>query len=153
MTSFLQRFLGFFGRSRTRNGVPDTVDSAERVSRFVFQSNHIHSSGRLKPAALMPEPTPGPYGPETSICRIDGLTVAQIWRIGNDVIGRLRGKPPIGRGDFAAQNARDRKLDLVADKASFERHALLIKWPAEKEDRKAIALELSRYTVTRKPMT
>jgi hypothetical protein len=39
---------------------------------------------------------------------------------------------------------------VVADKTTFDRHALLIKWPAEKEDQKEIALELSRYTVTRK---
>lgn len=151
MMSFLQRFFGFFGRSRTRDGVSDTVDSAERLSRFVFQSNHLHSSGRLRPAALMPAPIPGPHGPETSVCRIDGLAEADIWHIGDDPIGRLRGKPPIGRGDFGTQNARDRQLDVVADKTTFDRHALLIKWPAEKEDQKEVALELSRHTVTRKP--
>jgi len=149
--SFLQRFCRFFGTSRTPDGVSNTVDSAELVSRFVFQSNHIHSSGRLRPAALLPEPRPGEYGPETSVCRIDGLIDADIWRIGNDDVGRLRGKPPIGRGDFAAKDARNCKLDVVADKTTFERHALLIKWPKEKEDQKEIALELSRYTAARRP--
>jgi hypothetical protein len=100
---------------------------------------------------LLPEPRPGTYGPETSVCRIDGLADADIWRIGNDDVGRLRGKPPIGRGDFSAQSARDCKLDVVADKTTFERHALIIKWPSEKEDQKEIALELSRYTAARRP--
>jgi hypothetical protein len=154
MMSFLRRFFGFFGTSRTVESLPNFVDSAERIARFVFQSNHVDwHAGRLKPAALMPERTPGPFGPETSVCRTVGLTVAQIWDIGKDLIGRPRGKHPIGRGDFDAQNARDRGLDVVAEKKSFEHHALLIKWPADKEDKKAIALELSRYTVARKPMT
>ncbi len=151
MMSFLQRFFRFFGRSHTRDGVADTVQSEERISRFVFQSNHIHSSGRLRPAALLPEPKPGRYGPETSVCRINGLGEPDIWRIGTDDVGKLRGKPPIGRGDLDVQRARDCALDVVADKESFERHALLIKWPADKEDRKAIALELSQHTIARKP--
>lgn len=153
MMSFLNRFFQFFGKLPTPKAVADTVDSIEQLSRFVFQSSHIHSSGRLKRAALMPERTPGRYGPETSVCRIDGLTLAEIWQMGTELVGRLRGKPPIARGDFAAQHVRDSQLDVVADKESFERHALLIKWPADKEDQIAIAQELSRYTIVRKPPT
>jgi len=44
----------------------------------------------------------------------------------------------------------DRGLSVVADKTYFERHALLIRWPEDKEKKKAIALELSRYTIARK---
>lgn len=154
MISFLRRLFGLFGRSRTDDAVADIVDSSERISRFVFQSNHVDwTNGRLKPPALIPEKTPGPYGLETSVCRIDRLSVAAIWQIGNEVIGKVRGKAPIGRGDFDAQVARANGLDVLADKSSFERHALLIKWPSEKEERKALALELSRYTLARKPMT
>lgn len=152
MMSFLRRFFRSFGRSPTHRVIAETVDSIEQLTRFVFQSNHVHSSGRLKPAALMPEKTPGPHGLETSVCRIDGLSEQGIWQIGKDDVGRLRDKPPVARGDFAAQRARDCKLDVVADKQSFERHALLIKWPTAKEDQIAIAQELSRYTGVKKPL-
>ena len=131
----------------------DIVDSTEQISRFVFQSNHIHSSGRLRAHALLPEREPGPHGPETSVCRIDGLTGPEIWQIGKDQVGQLRRKSPVGRGDFAAQHARDSRLDVVAEKQSFERHALLTKWPVDKEDQLAIAQELSRHTTVKRPPT
>jgi hypothetical protein len=79
------------------------------------------------------------------------LAEPAIWQIGKDDVGRLRGKVPIGRGDFGVQRAKDCRLDVLADKASFQRHALLIKWPPDKEDQKEIALELSRHTTARRP--
>jgi hypothetical protein len=152
MMSFLQRFFQRFGRSRTDEVVPDDVAASESLTRFVFQSNHVNwTSNRLKPPALLPEPQPGKHGLETSVCRIDGIGDPEIWAIGKDPVGRLRGKLPIGRGDFSAQCALDRGLAVAADKQHFERHALLIKWPDDKEKRKAIALELSRYTTARRP--
>ena len=155
MISFLLRCLRSFGKSRALDELPDEVTQAEQLTRFVFQSNHVSwESNRLKPAALLPEPKPGRHGLETSVVRTSALPDAQVWDIGHNTVGRLRGKAPVGRGDFGVEAVTKCQLAVVSDKEHFSRHALLVRWPDganDKAKRKEIALQLSRYTTAKKP--
>lgn len=66
----------------------------------------------------------------------------EIWKIGDEVVGRPRAKNPVARADFHAAGLRNLNLSVEADTAVHPRHANLCGWPVEKDEQKAVALEL-----------
>lgn len=146
MTWFQWIFCRFFGASDPNSEFPDEVGQDERITRFMFQTNHIkRDAGTMRSGALLPTRHPQSHIWETSVARIQGLQNPDIWKLGA-FVGASREKAPVGRGDFLAQNASSVRLRVVSDKEAFERHAVLQGWPDDKEDQKQIALELATFT-------
>lgn len=85
---------------------------------------------------------PSPKDLALSVFWIDDLLEPEIWKMGDDVAGQPRGKSSLARGDFGAAEVSEMKLTIEPDPEPHPRHAVLQGWPAEKDEQKAIAVEL-----------
>jgi hypothetical protein len=66
----------------------------------------------------------------------------EIWQVGDEVVGRPRGKNPLARADFEAISLIGLNLSIEADAEVHPRHANVCGWPKEKDEQKALALDL-----------
>jgi len=76
-----------------------------------------------------------------SVFRIFQLSENQIWKIGKDV-GKQSVRTLYGRGDVKAFVVTENKLQIKPDD-NPPKHANILGWPTEKDEQKAIALELA----------
>ena len=79
---------------------------------------------------------------KTSVCRISGITDVQIWEIGLEV-ARMRGKSLLGRADIRVFNILSKSLVVVPTDPPPIRHADIVGWPEDKDQRISIAQELA----------
>ncbi len=111
------------------------VDNHELLARFVFHSRYIRSNGTVKQEAFIPK------NRKLSIIRHIGLNESELWEIGKDMVS-IRPETLYGRADFFAREVRKNSLQIEPT-ASPINHANITGWPHEKEEQKAIALELA----------
>ncbi len=78
----------------------------------------------------------------TSVCRISGITNVEIWEIGLEV-ARMRGKPLLGRADIRVFNILSKALVVAPTDPPPIRHADIVGWPEDKDQRISIAQELA----------
>lgn len=70
------------------------------------------------------------------------MAEAQIWAMGN-LVGGVRGKPPVARADFSSGAVLSAKLTVEhAPLPNIPDHVNLCGWPTPKEEQKAVALVL-----------
>ncbi|MGH9891757.1 MAG: hypothetical protein ACREA0_07210, partial [bacterium] len=79
----------------------------------------------------------------TSVFRVNGLTEAQIWEMADEhVAGAPGGRRVLGTGTLVARAVTDVGL-LVEPDDDPPRHAAIVGWPDEKDDRKSRAQKLA----------
>lgn len=123
------------------SGLPETVDSAEDLARFLTQSGH-YSGGRVRPGAFLPSPKDR----ATSVSRHGREPIATLHQLG---LAAARDRSLHGAAIIKAREVRDAGLDVDADEPP-ERHALIRGWPwvdndrqLEKAQQKEKALQLA----------
>jgi hypothetical protein len=129
--------IGYFSKIPI---LPKEVGKKETLARYLTHSKWFKAEENMvKHHAFMPPPNL-----MFSVFRIDRLTEFEIWKIGLEkVIALLPGKPKLyGRADIKALHFLGCKLQIDPDD-NPPRHANIIGWPTEKEEKKSIALELA----------
>jgi len=108
------------------------------LSRFVGNRRFSIQKLVVKPGAFLPPPDL-----KTSAFIIDGLAEHQIWWIADNVVAKEseRGTMP-ARGDILATAVLEARLTIEPDTEVHPRHVNICGWPEEKEQQKAIDLEL-----------
>jgi hypothetical protein len=123
------------------SGLPETVDAAEDLARFLTQSSH-YSGRTAKPGAFLPSPK----DQATSVSRHGTEPIEALRQLGLVAAGNrsLHGAAIIKSGAV-----RDVGLDVDVDEPP-ERHALIRGWPwfendpqLEKAQQKGKALQLA----------
>lgn len=126
------------------SGLPETVDSAEDLARFLTQSGH-YSGHAVKPGAFLPSPKDR----ATSVSRHGSEPIATLYQLGLAAAGdrSLHGAAIIKCGAVCAAG-----LGVDADEPPA-RHALIRGWPwldndkqLEKAQQKEKALQLVAAT-------
>ena len=140
MIRFLKTLFGYSAEPpRADRSVQRAIPNGVPLTRFLFSDKlFARTTGRIKRQAFVP-----PANARLSVFQIVDLADGEIWRIGNDVVGRTRGEPPRGRADVNIDKVREQSLDVLPDISTHERHANIVGWPAERERVLAISLELA----------
>jgi hypothetical protein len=116
--------------------VPDPAPD-EVVARYLTQSNHFTAStGRVSMRAFLPEGQPNAY--ETSVFRVQELTETQIWNTGDEYVAIPRGKPVYARAELAVKTITNMRLRVISAEPP-PRHAVIVNWPAAKDERMSLA--------------
>lgn len=103
---------------------PDSIDADETLSRYAYESRHYRMDGTPKTKAFEPD-----RNEEVSVFRIDGLTGAEVWRLGDEA-GETRGKAAKASITFLV--ARVYAAGLGLDSAEPPpRHAVIVDWPTD----------------------
>lgn len=114
------------------------VGADEILSRFLFSSSdYAVSERRVKPRAFLP-----PKDGKTSCFRVDGLTKANIERLGKEKVAVARGKPLRGWATLTARVIPSQGLSFDPDDTP-PRHVNLASWPVGKDEQLEIAQELA----------
>jgi hypothetical protein len=123
------------------SGLPETVDSAEDLARFLTQSSH-YSTRTVKPGAFLPSP----MDRATSVSRHGREPIETLHQLGLAAAGS---RPLHGAAIISCGAVREVGLDVDADEPP-ERHALIRGWPwvdndrqLEKAQQKEKALQLA----------
>lgn len=82
---------------------------------------------------------------ETSVFLTKELSNEEVWSVAETYI-EAGGRKVRARAELAARFVEHTKLRLVPDSPP-PRHAIIIGWPAEKDEKKARALELAQASV------
>jgi hypothetical protein len=73
---------------------------------------------------------------------IDDLPDGELWKIGDEVVGKERGRAAVARADLAKTSVLEIGLSVELAPGPHPRHADVGGWPTEKDEQKLIALEL-----------
>jgi hypothetical protein len=118
----------------------NSIDSNERITRYIFERTHFApSTGRVKYSAFLPKKR------KTSVYRISKLEEQEIWDIGIEYVSKERNMPLLARGDILAAVVLDNSLGIVPDTAKHPKHANIIDWPDNKEEQMLIAKQLEPH--------
>lgn len=121
-------------------GLSIVVSPEESLGRYLPEQSYFSpKSNTVKPRAFMPA-----RDLRLSIFRIDGLTLEELWEIGQrEVINAMPIKKQLyGVADIKAREIQEVELEVECDNRP-PRHANIIGWPTEKDKQKIIALELA----------
>lgn len=122
-----------------RRPIPDSfVGDGERISRYLLQSGHYAVTKGVRKSAFLPRDDG-----QLSVYRVDGLQENDIWDIGKRFVASPQNKRLHARSDFFASVIREKKLRIVPDARPHPRHANIVDWPNEKQQRMQIALEIA----------
>ena len=117
------------------------IADAERVSRFIYDSDKIFADGRPKANAFFPMLEASLQRYETSLCHLI-CEDARVWLLGREARPHQALK---GRADFGVAVATTEKLRcLSSPMENFSEHAVLIEWPPEKAAQKAIGVAIAK---------
>lgn len=132
---------GIFSAKASSPVIQTSVDSDERISRFVLNSKHINSSGRPKPTVF----EPSRLHKNISVYRTGDLSEIEIWDIAFEYIEKLRkdNKKIVARADLSANYYFNAGLQFDPDGVPHIRHANVINWPTEKMEIKLITVQLA----------
>jgi hypothetical protein len=120
--------------------VPKKINDQEVIARYITSKRwYSREKNVVKSQAFMP-----PADLRLSVFRTDNLSEPEIWKIGyKEVIGKMKQPRNLhGRADFQALNILVNNLEIDPDNTP-PRHANIIGWPEQKEERKSIAQELA----------
>lgn len=113
------------------------VTDDEFLARFILFRGWIRSSdSTVRPDAFIPYPYP-----DLSVTRHIGLSVEELWQIGQ-AVADCRPATLYGRADIQAMHAKQRSLRIVPTPEP-KNHANVTGWPKDKPAQKIIAQELA----------
>lgn len=113
------------------------VTDDEFLARFILFHGWIRGSdSTVRPDAFIPYPYP-----DLSVTRHIGLSVEEIWQIGQAVADR-RPATLYGRADIQAFYVKRQSLRIVST-TEPKNHANVTGWPKDKPSQKIIAQELA----------
>lgn len=116
-----------------------SISISEELAKFIFNKSQFSSSNnRVKYSVFLPPPNR-----RLSVFRISGLSVQEVWEIG-ETVGLLRAIPlsPLARADIKASSVLDAELEIDADDIP-PRHANIVGWLEEDSAIKLKAIELA----------
>ena len=116
------------------------VMSDEPLARFLFQRSHFSGMSRVKYGAFLPSKQG-----QTSVHRVFDLTHGEICGIGKEgVLARMEDQTKIlyGWAEVSVAHVEATGLEINPDDTP-PRHANIIGWPAEKHEKKQIAIDLA----------
>jgi hypothetical protein len=120
------------------------VNNDELLARFVLFSGWVRrSDNTTKQDAFIPRPFPDL---DLSVTRHIGMTVAELWEIGETIAHGRTNATLYGRADIVAQKVRAQSL-RIEPTLTPRNHANIVGWPSEKSAQKIIALELAAAAV------
>lgn len=133
-------------------GSEPTVPNDESVSRFIYSADYIYKEGgKPRPGAFLPRFEQAFNRHETSVCHLNGCADDRVWELA------LTSRPEQvlkGRVDFTVGLATAQTLEcLSSPEHNYQEHAVLVNWPADKENQKRIAMQLAKScpAVTTRP--
>lgn len=121
--------------SKNYSAQVEKVGSDETITRFIFQSNHFTTSGRVKPAAISPNNINGRN--EFSVYRVTDLPKSEVWAICKDFVdNQNNSRFAKARANCTASVYFSEALNFDADGKPHRRHANVIGWPDHKDKHK-----------------
>jgi len=141
-----QRFSSSrFARFLRLSDLPPQVAATESVSRFLLSKKlFAATTGRVKPAALLPYWNQKRRRFETSTHRTDDLRPEQIWAIGYRHVENLAQNRQIrGRGHCQAAVVTAQALGFHVNGRPYPRHVDVVGWPDEEDARLMRATEIA----------
>ena len=152
---FLKKLFSIFSSS-TENPeeLSHTVLGDERISRFIFSSDHfkIKEDGNhvVKYSAFMPSENTK----TASVYRTSILNESEIWGIDKKYVSGLRTDRKVSkaRADILAKTIFENSLHILPLRTPHPRHADISNYPAEKGQIKLIAMKIAEAsTLVPKP--
>ncbi|MEC4679398.1 MAG: hypothetical protein VST67_01710 [Nitrospirota bacterium] len=125
------------------------VDPEERISRFIFNPRHFNpTTNHITPQAFKPANPKPPDRPErqTSVYRTENCDDSEIWTLGDDYVTNRHPDrlPVLARGDLKAEKVIEEALQIDPDPNPHYRHANIVNWPDEPEQRQMMAVNLAQ---------
>ena len=109
----------------------DQVEDSEIIARFIFSSGDYKSSDQtVKHTAFMPA-----RDMAASVYRVEGCSEDEISEIDRKYVSGLRGKLSKGRADVLVGQVRKVQLNVVSNPSPHPRHADIIGYSSEAENR------------------
>jgi hypothetical protein len=118
---------------------PKRADGNELLERFLLHGDVGKTDGIVKRRAFMP-----PSSGRLSVYRTDACSQAELWSIYADHVRPYRGDESLGTARLVANSIYDKHLHVEPDGVPHWRHANVVNWPEEKEQQKAVALDLAK---------
>ena len=103
----------------------------ELISSYVYQANHVvKKTNSIHHTRLMPRRRGGKPNArlETSVCRSNNLSEAQIWEICREFFDSMAPKYAIGRGVGEAEAVQNVGLKFDPDGRPYPQHANIVGW-------------------------
>lgn len=121
----------------SEDGSLSPVTAEEWLARFILFRGWIRGSdSTVRPDAFIPYPYP-----DLSVTRHIGLSVEEVWQIGQ-AVAEHRPATLYGRADIQAVHVRRQALRIVPTPEP-RNHANITGWPKDKPAQKIIAQELA----------
>lgn len=135
MVRFLKKLFTMFQSSPD---LPDIVSNDEIICRYLDEKNRFSPKNKIvKKKAFEPDKKG-----KLSVYRNTELSHAEICDIGEEYVAKPKNKTLYGWGKLSANDILETKLKITADKTPHERHADLVNWPTEKDERLDVQAEL-----------
>ncbi len=116
-----------------------TIDSNERISRFILSRNEFRPSDQtVKAKAFVP-----PKNKRLSVYRTSTLTEDEVWSIGNEFVAEPRGKTLYGRANLLAKDVYALQQKVEPETSIHPLHADIIPWPDGRDDILFLATQLA----------
>ena len=116
-----------------------TIDSNERLSRFVLSRSEFRPSDQtVKAKAFVP-----PKNKRLSVYRTSTLTEDEVWSIGNEFVAQPRGRTLYGRADLLAPDDYDLQRRVEPETSTHPLHADIIPWPDGRDNILFLATQLA----------
>lgn len=115
-----------------------SISLSEKLSRFIFKDDYIRRQDNKVHWRAFDPPK---HNLILSIQRISDVIEEEIWSIGERIATERR-QTLKGRADIMVSSVRNNRLDIVPD-APPSKHANIINWPPQKEERMGIAMKLA----------
>jgi hypothetical protein len=113
------------------------VTPSEPVSRFLLKKELRPDGVTIRYEAFMPS-----SNLRHSVFRISGLSDEQIWIVAVEKVEPYRGTV-VGRGDLTVTQIAARRLKVSPDADPTSRHANIVGWPEDRNERATIAKDLA----------
>lgn len=117
---------------------PSPVSEDEWMARFILFGGWIRRNDQsVRPDAFIPYPYP-----DLSVTRHKGLSEAELWKIGREVVDKRPAATLYGRADLQAISVFKKSL-RIEPTPEPKNHANITGWPADKPSQKIIAQALA----------
>lgn len=117
----------------------------EEIGRFVFSRSHLKADGTVRHQALEPMHSAARRRRETSVYLVQGLSAAALWELCAGYVDN----PSASRrakavGICGVTDVPSPPLRLDKNGVPHPRHADLVDWPEEREERIALQQDIAR---------
>lgn len=152
MIPYLKKLFKGLRKSAPRPEPTTNILANETVSRFLTsKSQFAKSKNIVKYSAFKPN-----RDGETSVYRTTGISNTEIWLIGEKFvrtpIAKRHGSCTLyGRGDIEAKEILNASLALVPKPKPHPRHADILNWPENNENRLMLAIMLANKATLHLP--